>query len=114
MPGSDFTSTISPKRSTMACWRSLTTKIDDQIRNRTMAAATARKGRRFAMSVASLAGLLGGAQLGQRQIGDHPLPAALLDDHLVGTLQHVLHGLQEQALARHVGRLGVFVVDGDE
>ena len=53
-------------------------------------------------------------QLGQRQIGHDALAAALLDDHLVGALEHLLHGFEEQPLARHVRRLGIFVVDRDE
>ena len=53
-------------------------------------------------------------ELGQRQIGHHALPVAALDDDLVGALQHLFHRLDEQPLARHVGRLGVFVVDREE
>ena len=35
-------------------------------------------------------------------------------DNLVGVLQDLLHHFEEQPFARHVGRLGVFVIDRDE
>ena len=53
-------------------------------------------------------------QLGQRQVRDDALAVALFDDHLVGVLEHLLHRLEIEPLARHVGRLGIFVVDRDE
>ena len=53
-------------------------------------------------------------QFRQRQIWHDALAAVLLDDHLVGILQHLLHGFEEKPLARHFRRLGIFVVDRDE
>ena len=38
----------------------------------------------------------------------------VVDDHLVGVAQHLLHGLDEDALAGDVGRLLVLLVDLDE
>ena len=82
------------------------------------AAMTAMKGRRLAISllpgpVLRRLGRSAFLQFRQRQIRHDALPV-LADDDLVRILQHLFHGFDEQALARDVGRLGVFVVDGDE
>src|SRR5690606_14554899 len=50
----------------------------------------------------------------QWQIGNHALPAALVDDDLVRIPEDLLHGFEEHALARYLRRLGIFVVDRDE
>ena len=53
-------------------------------------------------------------QLVERQEGHDALPGLAVDDDLVGAAQHALHGLEIHALARHVGRLLVFLVDLEE
>src|SRR5574341_281989 len=53
-------------------------------------------------------------QLVGRQEGYHALPALAVDDDLVSAAEHALHGLQIHALACHLGRLLVFVVDFKE
>ena len=54
-------------------------------------------------------------EFGQRQIGNHALAVlALLDDHLVRIAKDLLHGFEEQPLARHILGILVFVVDRHE
>src|SRR6516164_10201903 len=52
-------------------------------------------------------------QSGQRQIGHdaRARPAAGIDDRLIGAPEHALHGFEVNALARHVGRFLVLLVD---
>ena len=59
--------------------------------------------------------LLAALHFGQRQVGNDTLPVgALLHDHLVGLAEDLLHGFEEDALARHVLGLLVLLVDGEE
>src|SRR5262249_20308110 len=53
-------------------------------------------------------------QLVERQEGHHALPALAVKNNLVCAAEHALHGLKVHALARHFGRLFVFLVDLEE
>ena len=52
--------------------------------------------------------------LGQRQIGNHALALAALDDDLVRFLQDVFEGFEEDALARHILGILVLLIDLEE
>src|SRR5260221_718250 len=50
-------------------------------------------------------------QLIERQEGHHALAALLVENDGVALRHHLFHGLQVDALPRHVGRLLVFLID---
>src|SRR5215510_9411828 len=62
----------------------------------------------------SLCGLFALLQLVEGQVGDDTLTALAVEDDLIRAAEHALHGLKIHALARHVRRLLVFVVDLEE
>src|SRR5689334_15347753 len=53
-------------------------------------------------------------ELVERQKREDTLAVLAIEDDLVGAAEHPFHGLEEDALARDIGRLLVLVVDLDE